>query len=336
MEKFIIYFSLFVNIILSYKYVAPVGKNIIKKCKRLIKHILLWMGLYQDNARFITSHAVCGYIARGTTISYLTENKIDSTYKPLPNTLVIKPGYYFFAGKGYDLTQEGLCRFMLAEKENQQRIIYENETDTLMSSLAWMMHHGSNDDHASYHALIVYAKKRKLCLTCESMSKFAVNLLKEMGIKARIVGSRTLDRWNNYDNGHYLIEVYREDILKWVLYDLDSDTYFTRDGDEMSLIDFIDDSHKSYQINYLSNDIRAAVVHPQRDLYDYTFLTEGRLANLTQWYERIMQFAFLQENESHYSCCNIDETVMRSLPKDAFPKMTHMTREMFINKFYQS
>ena len=45
-------------------------------------------------------------------------------------------------------------------------------------------------------------------------------------IRARFVLTLTLDPWNSYDNGHSMIEVYREDLKKWVLYDVDENAYF--------------------------------------------------------------------------------------------------------------
>ena len=41
------------------------------------------------------------------------------------------------------------------------------------------------------------------------------------GVKSRLVSSLTLDSWNSYDNGHIMIEVFRPELKKWVVYDID-------------------------------------------------------------------------------------------------------------------
>jgi hypothetical protein len=61
---------------------------------------------------------------------------INSNALTLPDTLIISPGVYKFGRNNYELKNEGLYRFILPGIENQQRIVFNNNTMSLMSSVA--------------------------------------------------------------------------------------------------------------------------------------------------------------------------------------------------------
>ena len=74
------------------------------------------------------------------------------------------------------------------------------------------------------------ALNSKIFGTCGTITIWIQEILESNNIKSRIVQTLTLDDWNTYDNGHTMIEVYHNDLQKWILYDLDSNVYFSKNG----------------------------------------------------------------------------------------------------------
>ncbi len=77
-----------------------------------------------------------------------------------------------------------------------------------------------------------------MSLICGYISKFAHELLDELGIKSRIVYRHTLHNLTGYDDGHVMIEVFRDDLKKWVLYDIDNNCYFIKNKTPLSFVEF--------------------------------------------------------------------------------------------------
>ena len=195
--------------------------------------------------------------------------------KNLPSQLIISKGKYMFSNKIYDLDKEGLYRFIHPGVINEQRIVFENNLDSLLSSIAWIHSHGNKDDEENYTDFLKKAKISKIFATCGSVSEWTARFLKEHGFRVRIVAVLTLDDWNSYDNGHILIEVFKEELKKWVVYDIDNDAYFTKDGNPLSLIEFTKQVRDGkYDINFIAkkNDIDTSNFFDKQNNYDYSFL----------------------------------------------------------------
>lgn len=329
MESIILIVSLILNILFAYGYFVKAYIWLFSKSKLLLKLILVKADLKSRSSILINSPVV--YRAQNSEIVYLEGKLAEPDSIELPETLLLKPGKYIYENQSYELTQEGLYRFILPEKNSYQKIIYAGNVEKLMSSLAWLVMHGEADDKLKYDKLLKKASKKKLILTCESIAKFAHKFLSDIGIKSRIVGARTLDKWNTYDNGHYLVEVFRSDLDKWVLYDLDSDAYFVKDGRALSLIEYIDCD--TYEVIPISSDIKS-----DRGIskFDFTFIEEARLVNLKQWYKRIMQLIYIDDGNINYSSCQpLTENIIKQYTPGAFPTINFLSRENFIKKFYQ-
>ena len=254
----------------------------------------------------------------------------------LPNSLIISTGKFKFYGNSYELKKEGLYRFVYPGKENQQRIVFEKNLDALLSSIAWIYAHGNSDDAKSYSEINAKALHSKIFATCGSICQWAHGLLESKGIKSRIVSALTLDTWNSYDNGHILIEVYRNDYNKWVVYDLDNNAYFSNNGIPLSLIEFAEYSKNgNYEINYIVSNANLDVVNflDHKTNYDYTFLLEARFANeysRKQWYKRVMQVPLIGDGKYNYF---YDESnISRVESYSSYYK--YMSKKQFLEKFY--
>ena len=188
----------------------------------------------------------------------LISEKSEKWNEKIPEKLIIPKGKYIFDGKTYDLEKEGIYRFVLPGVENKQRIVFEKNIDALLSSIAWIFSHGNLDDEKTDKEILKKSLYSKISATCGTISEWTINLLNENGVKARIVSSLTLESWNSYDNGHILIEVFKPDLKKWVVYDIDNDAYFTSNKIPLSLIEFVDKIPKDdFTIEYIArrNDI---------------------------------------------------------------------------------
>lgn len=254
----------------------------------------------------------------------------------LPNDkLVINPDYYSYKSKTFNLLTEGLYRFINHNKKsNKQYVVYHNNIHILMSSLSWMISHGHRDDNLSQEKLIKKAMYEKLILTCEPAVKFSFNLLNNLGIKSRVIGSRTLEKWNLYDDGHYLLEVYNHSIHKWILYDLDAHVCFSDDGSFLSLIECMDRFEtKNYDLHPLSDGIKV-LVGDTANSFDFTFTYESRSNNhLKDWYKRIMQLVFIEHNNDYFSW-QLQKPEGKDYPNGAFPKINYLGKKEFISVFY--
>lgn len=162
---------------------------------------------------------------------------------PLPDSLTIPPDVYTYDGLNYDCTEEGLYRFFTVCKDNHQRIVHHSGVENFLHSISWHSTHGYRDDLLDQEKLESIAKCDRLHLTCGSVSRYADNLLRQYGYKARSVVFLTLNAWNKYSNGHTLLEVKENGV--WKLWDVDFRNYFQRESIDLNAKDF----HKAVQEN---------------------------------------------------------------------------------------
>jgi hypothetical protein len=252
----------------------------------------------------------------------------------LPASLVIAPGRYTVYGRKYDLQEQGLYRFCRPVKENQQRIVYDpkaGNVEVLLSSLAWIASHGNADASLSNDALTEKATTAKLFINCGRVSAWALPILSRYGIRARMARGTTLDQWNSYDNGHILVEVYRDDAKKWVLYDLDMNVRFWHKGSPLSLVEMSERSASGdYETTPLAADTMLDVSHFKKNGYEYAFLAERILTKdgLRRWYKRVLQVPIV-DNWFYLPVPN--DADRRRLEKAGFK---YMEKDEFLKRFY--
>jgi hypothetical protein len=255
---------------------------------------------------------------------------------PIPNTLVMPPGIYRFEGGSYDLRKEGLYRFLLLEKENLQRIVYQKDIDSFLSAVSWVRSHGSKDDQKSMDQLTEQALQSKLLITCGTVCRWGDALLTSKGIKDRLVASETLEPPNSFDDGHSLIEVWRDKWHKWVLYDLDCANYFVDRQSQipMSLIEFAQavadkDNYKTVRIS-LAEPLDVGNFKSPGG-YDYAFYMEAVFTHLQKWYERVMQAPLIYDDRDKIFYYYVPALTARLKPNSGCKFLPHSE---FMAKFY--
>ena len=248
------------------------------------------------------------YFAHQTSINKIIAvdpRSLSVDLKPLPNELLILPGHYTFQDLNYNLTTEGLYRFYLPEIENQQRIVFNGNVDSLESSIAWIYSHGNSDNDKSIKELHDKALHSKIFGTCDNISHWIKYILDDHQIESRVVQTLTAENWNSYNNGHTMIEIYRPDLNKWVLYDLDNNAYFSANQIPLSLLEF----HKAvgkdnYNIHFVADDTKNDISNfKENNGYDYAFISESINSNedtLRDWYHRVIQVIIIPDTDNNY------------------------------------
>lgn len=255
----------------------------------------------------------------------------------LPNSLIIKKGNYQFGNENYELEDEGLYRFIFPTKANQQRIVFEENIDALLSSICWIFTHGNSDDEKSHKEIQQKALQSKIFATCGPLVSWANDFLQKLNINIRIVSTLTVDQWNSYDNGHILIEIFRKNLNKWIVYDLDNSCYFVNNKIPLSLFEFVEKvKSDEYEIKKLSNKISVDISNfkDKKNKYDYAFAIEGRLANekqLKKWYKHVIQVPLILDKKFSYFCDEKNEDRIQKYSK--YNK--YMNKNDFLKKFYE-
>lgn len=183
-----------------------------------------------------------------------------------------------------------------------QRIFYSkeslNDPLVLLRLISANIKHGTKDDNLSVSEAFKELGRRNLSLTCGSASVFVKSLLDDIGIRSRVATSLTLNKWNEYDNGHTFLEVFFPKYKKWGVVDIDADRYFTlADGRPASVWDIANGGFDSIIVNVLSQD-------PWMDysgFEEYQFFGEFVESNVEDWYRRVLQaVAIYDDTENKY------------------------------------
>lgn len=239
----------------------------------------------------------------GTEARTLTPSASAAAGAALPSTLVIPAGRYRFHGKDYDLSREGLYRFLFLGKETQQRIVRRPDGDPLafISAACWMHSHGYREDNGKYDDLMRQALTGKLIMTCGPYSNFCHWLFNENGLRARVVAPRALER-NGYDDGHIALEVMLDG--RWTFIDVDQHVAVRHGGRRLSFLETVlrvpaDD----YELEPLALSAPLAIGNfvDKCDGYDYALRMEAAIhsaATLRRWYRHVLAVPLL---DGHYT-----------------------------------
>ena len=145
--------------------------------------------------------------------------------------LIRPPGVYFitFFGKTYKIKagKTGLVR-LVAYPEARQFIIWDRSepqaTLKLCCLLALLLKHGIQDNILSFKDKMTQVQQRHLLMNCGYTALFVKEILKQHGIRSRIVTSLRKNNINSYDNGHTILEVLING--RWMLVDFNTKNLF--------------------------------------------------------------------------------------------------------------
>jgi hypothetical protein len=326
-------FSIFLNALLLYQY----EENIKSFKKSLFENLGLREKEKEELEPFsVKNDTPLVYYAFLNNIELVPSGSINKGGRELTQSLIMPPGTYIFCNKAYELRREGLYRFIYPGKKNLQRIVYAENVTAILSAIAWIHTHGNSDNKKVFAEINNKALCSKIFTTCGKIASWAREVLEGNEINARIVTTLTLDSWNSYDNGHTLVEVKSCEYGKWIVYDLDKNVYFIRDGIPLSLIELAKyTSTGDYDIKYLASDIKLDISNfiNHSSGYDYAFLSEFNSANeklLRHWYKRVMQVPLVQEGDYYYFFDEANRTRIINYSS----KHIYINKLEFMRKFY--
>lgn len=248
--------------------------------------------------------------------------------QPLPRQLTLKPGMYQIGAQSYDMRQEGLYRFSADGLNLAQRIVYDQNLDSLLSSLAWIVSHGNAHEKLAPVQQIEQALSGKLSLTCGSVVAFALRVLAEKGYQARMVQAQTTEPWNRYDNGHTMLEIWRPDYKKWVLYDLAMNSDFPSPQGPLSLWELsrLINQGKPFQPRLISHDSELDIAFS--GIFNEE-LTQLSPVQVDSWYRRVLQVPVMFDKGRSYVSPFRNKPLQ---PNQA--GLTVLTPELFLKRFY--
>ena len=145
-----------------------------------------------------------------------------------------------------------------------------------------------------------------------------------------------MEEWNSYDNGHVMIEIYNDDVKKWVAYDLDNNCFFESNNKLLSFIEFFYCvKNENYKINYLSPQSNMAISKFVDDNtnFDYNFILETKLSTEKLrriWYKRIIQVPLITDGNFNYFFDLKNKNKIESY--SSYYKF--LTQENFMHRFY--
>jgi len=275
------------------------------------------------------------------TVAYLSKNAIDQTPKQLGNTvekdlgnlsaaysvglsgttklvplgwcddeswhdlpLVIKPGRYCIDGTLFEVRSGGV-RFARFQHFSRYHIVDNGNVYEFLSAIAWAISHGNLDEGKAALVLEQQAKTQKLSLACGNTAILANYLLAKQGYESRMIGGVTLEEWNNFDDGHVLLEV-KDKNGQWFLTDLSMNVIFrNRQNKPMNAWEVFSDFRKenfSGKLQIIARDAIFDSSGSKLNNYDHIFLKErvNTQEGLIDWYQRVLQVILVYEKNKWY------------------------------------
>jgi hypothetical protein len=237
----------------------------------------------------------------------LLHSKADTSGStPLPNSLIIPPQKYTYAGKTYDFSDEGLYRlFMETTGDHQQRIVYAKDINVLMSSLAWIAVVGETDMVLSNSQRTEKAKTNTLLLYCYGISDWADYLLKGLGLQSRMVNLYK-DMGSTVEGNHTAIEVFNGDYQRWVFYDLNRNLVFEYNNTPISFLELVSliNSGRDYNIQFIAQDANNQI-DPSGSISAFENERLVTVEELKNYYSNLFLCPFLTGNSNNSIVVNV-------------------------------
>lgn len=143
-------------------------------------------------------------------------------YRNLP-LMLKEPAVVRVGDQAYPVAREGLYRFFdLGNFDMRQAFLYRGDVWLLAGHLSRMHVHGWRGlDKLPMADMVERARTGGLTITCGTTGLFVSAQLREMGVQCRFACTLTFDEWNDYDNGHSLVEIFDPAEKRWLFYDSD-------------------------------------------------------------------------------------------------------------------
>lgn len=187
--------------------------------------------------------------------------------------------------------------------------------------------HAPDDDFLSYEEAKEAMKHRKLRMLCGPISHFTEKFILEKGFQCRFILTLTLDEWNDYNNGHSMVEVYQHD--RWELWDIDQKKYFVFEDERVDAKTFCMIHYMPYEIIKFCVD----PILPKEDENGWLGMMTSTDEKRRKWYARVCQIPMIREDGIFYFTA--DEQDRKRLESYPFSgPFCYLEKKEFENRFY--
>lgn len=231
-------------------------------------------------------------------------------------------------------TQEGLYRVIQENGVTTQLIVFKDNLKILYFSIGSLFLHSIGpDNYLETEKLLKIATKRQLEITCGTVTRISKSIFESLNILSREVGFFTLKNWNNYDNGHSLLEFWDNTLNKWVLIDFDLKCmiYNVNNGTPLSLLELI--NGVDFELRFFAP--RQITGNHYRNT-DPKFLTQPIFLDdkaAKEWIQQKAEYPLLKFKEKYY--CPIDNEYLKLKIKRLLPGYNYCSSEEFLNIYQE-
>ena len=237
--------------------------------------------------------------------------ELKNVPKPPPGTKVYTPTDLSLILKGsvvvkvlglyFRVDQEGMYRFCnFRTRQTRNTILPGDDVFQFAGHLSRLQVHGWRHNGESPSQWTERAKTGRISLTCGRITQFVRYHVNAQGYRSRRVELKTLDEWNSYDNGHFLMEIFCPKEQRWILFDPDMGCRFRYEGRYLNL----GETTRLYKSG--SNPELAFQAYPAVDTYSeadapaefaqYSLFGENVFLPPERrhvWYRRVFQVPFI-------------------------------------------
>lgn len=208
----------------------------------------------------------------------------------------------------------------------------EPNPQSLLDFITHNHRHGYKDDSLYFDEAVKVMKKRKLQMTCGSISNFSFRIFHNHEIPVRFILFLTLDEWNNYNNGHSLIEICDQGV--WEMYDITFRNCFVKNNRVLNAWETLENIDSVKRIKFSQSPVLAKddLIYNEVDYapwYEFLVSEDGQ----EFFYKRCFQVLLIRKNGIFYFTCD---------PKyrervESYPycgPFVYMEKSNFLNTFY--
>lgn len=229
-----------------------------------------------------------------------------------------------FRGKVYPTDREGLYRFLWVPECQRNLIVVHDEKSVrpILEGLANLHIHGNRDQDATFKQEFQkrFQSQPWVSANCGGIARSARLLLQEFGLKARQVGTLTMDRLNTFSNGHWMLEVRDPISGQWILADLDMGLLFRDRKHWLSLHEFQGKVSRNERPDFYVLSRKTCdpffMADRRPDGFNHAYLVRWQCRNPAvqwEWYRRNAQVAGLYDETANQVVYFGDVPTIRAL-----------------------
>ena len=197
-----------------------------KRHQFLVAIIALFLSGFGVDVRAGESGLYVTYIEdnKSVTLEPLTGSPADVTqFDPASLPLVItEPSILKLGDSRYALNKEGLYRVWNAATSTVvgQSVLYQDDVWRLAGHLSRLTVYANRHKSETPEQWNSRARSgQPVSLMCGNTTRFVLEHMKSLNVKARRVQSVAKSNWNHFADGHCLMEIFDPHLKRWILFD---------------------------------------------------------------------------------------------------------------------